>query len=76
MVGPEPGAMAFTNYFNFRATSIAGGSDEVQKYHGEVGAWIMSHPFSVGAIAEAEALVAQMTLAEKLIFVPARTFGT
>ena len=31
MVGPEPGAMAFTNYFNFRAISIAGGSDEVQR---------------------------------------------
>jgi alkylation response protein AidB-like acyl-CoA dehydrogenase len=31
MVGPEAGAMAFTNYFNFRASSIAGGSDEVQR---------------------------------------------
>jgi alkylation response protein AidB-like acyl-CoA dehydrogenase len=31
MIGPEPGAMAFTNYFNFRAISIAGGSDEVQR---------------------------------------------
>ena len=36
----------------------------------------MSHPFSVGAIAEAEALVAQMTLAEKADFCSARTFGT
>ena len=31
MVGPEAGVMAFTNYFNFRASSIAGGSDEVQR---------------------------------------------
>jgi hypothetical protein len=31
MIGPEQGAMAFTNYFNFRASSIAGGSDEVQR---------------------------------------------
>ena len=30
-IGPEAGAMAFTNYFNFRAISIAGGSDEVQR---------------------------------------------
>jgi acyl-CoA dehydrogenase len=30
-IGPEPGAMAFPRYFNLRASSIAGGSNEVQK---------------------------------------------
>ncbi len=30
-VGPEGGTMSFTRYFNLRASSIAGGSNEVQK---------------------------------------------
>jgi acyl-CoA dehydrogenase len=30
-VGPEAGAMAFPRYFNLRASSIAGGTNEVQK---------------------------------------------
>jgi acyl-CoA dehydrogenase len=30
-VGPAGGAMAFTRYFNLRASSIAGGTNEVQK---------------------------------------------
>ena len=30
-VGPEDGIVAFPRYFNLRASSIAGGSNEVQK---------------------------------------------
>jgi alkylation response protein AidB-like acyl-CoA dehydrogenase len=30
-VGPAAGGMAFSRYFNLRATSIAGGTNEVQK---------------------------------------------
>jgi alkylation response protein AidB-like acyl-CoA dehydrogenase len=30
-VGPEDGVVAFSRYFNLRASSIAGGSNEVQR---------------------------------------------
>ena len=30
-VGPEEGVVAFSRYFNLRASSIAGGSNEVQR---------------------------------------------
>ena len=30
-VGPEGGVVAFSRYFNLRASSIAGGSNEVQR---------------------------------------------
>jgi len=30
-VGPEDGIVAFSRYFNLRASSIAGGTNEVQK---------------------------------------------
>jgi alkylation response protein AidB-like acyl-CoA dehydrogenase len=30
-VGPDEGVVAFSRYFNLRASSIAGGSNEVQR---------------------------------------------
>ncbi len=30
-IGPEQGLVTFSNYFNMRASSIAGGTNEVQK---------------------------------------------
>ena len=30
-IGPDQGVVAFPRYFNFRASSIAGGSNEVQR---------------------------------------------
>ena len=46
-----------------------------EKYHGEIGARIMNHPaFQQGRLAQAQALVSQMTLAEKADFCSGQDF--